>query len=224
MGATTAPSLLWFVARASGVVAYVQLMAIVVLGIALSRRWHRAAWPRLLVEATHRWLTLLFFLFIAVHSVTVLLDPFTHFGLNDILIPFGSAYRTIWLGLGVLAAELALAIALSAVVRRWIGYRMWHALHMLTYVLFPLSLLHGLGTGTDTTTPWATIMYGGSVLAVGAMVLWRTARRGAVRPWVLAGLVLATVALVAWVVGGPAAPSWSVAAGTPPALLRTAAQ
>lgn len=121
MATSTAPSLLWFVARSSGMVAYLLLTATVVLGVALSRRWHSDSWPRMVVEGTHRWLTIVFFLFIAVHSVTVLLDPFTHFGLQDVLVPFGSAYRTIWLGLGVLASEMALAIALSAFVRRWMA-------------------------------------------------------------------------------------------------------
>lgn len=43
---------------------------------------------------------------------------------------------------------------------------------MLTYLLFPLALLHGLGTGTDTPTLWAIVVYAGSVLAVGGVMIW----------------------------------------------------
>lgn len=224
MAGSTAPSLVWFVARGSGMAAYVLLTAAVVLGITVSRHWHGERWPRLIVEGAHRWVVLTFFAFILLHTVTILLDPFTHFGLRDVVVPFGSAYRTLWLGLGVLASELLLAVGASVLVRRWIGYAVWHGLHLLTYLLFPLSLLHGLGTGTDTQEGWAALLYAGSVAAVVIALVWRTMALRVWRRWALAGSLAGVTALAIWCVRGPYAPGWAVAAGTPQALLQASAR
>jgi len=217
-------SLTWYVARGSGIVAYLLLTGAVVLGIALNRRALGRRVPRLLLDAAPRWLTLGFFAFVVVHAATLLIDPFTRFGLRDVLVPFASDYRSLWLSLGIIAVELGLAVGLSVLVRPWIGYRTWHALHALTYLLFPLALLHGLGTGSDTRTLWATAIYVGSVLLVIAAIAWRArslARWG--RPAVAAAGLVA-VGVLFWAVTGPYAPGWAVAAGTPERLLDAPAE
>lgn len=224
MSASSNPSLYWFVARGSGIVAYLLLTAAVAVGIAVSRRWHSPSWPRVVVEASHRWLAVIFCCFLAVHTVTIGLDPFTHFGLRDITVPFGSAYRTLWLGLGVLAAELGVAIAASVAIRPWIGYRLWRGLHLLTYVLFPLSLLHSIGTGTDTTTLWATLVYAGSIVVMVGAVLWRTVDMPALHQWTRVAAVVGGLALFVWCFRGPYAPGWAAAAGTPGTLLSSGRQ
>jgi len=37
-------------------------------------------------------------------------------------------------------------------------------------------MLHGLGTGSDTDTPWMTAIYGGSAALVLGATAWRVAR------------------------------------------------
>ena len=224
MTGTASPSIFWFVARGSGMAAYILLTASVALGIAVSRHWHSNNWSRLLVEAAHRWITVTFFVFIAIHTVTVLVDPFTHFGLRDVVVPFGSASRTVWLGLGVIASELALAIGASIWIRRRIGYRTWHGMHMLTYLLFPLSLLHSVGTVTDTQEAWAALIYAGSVVTVCGVLIWRTMELRAWRRLALVSSVTSSVALVVWCLHGPYAADWSTAAGTPKTLIQAGVQ
>jgi predicted ferric reductase len=167
--------LFWYVARGSGFVAYTLLLLSVTLGVALSRRWHAPAWPRLVVDGMHRWLTITFYLFTLVHVVTMLLDPFAKFSVADVLVPFASSYRTFWLSLGIIAAELGVAVGASVWVRRWIGYRTWHVLHGLSYPIFVMSLLHGLLTGTDTHALWAAAIYGGSIALLVGVTGWRIA-------------------------------------------------
>lgn len=178
-GANT--QLYWFVGRGSGIVAYLLLSLAVVLGILLNRRWHSASWPRLVIHEAHRWATITFYLFVGVHVAMMLLDPYIGFTLADLTVPFASAYRTLWLSLGIIAAELALAIGASVWLRERIGYRAWHILHGLAYPVFIASLLHGLGTGTDSGTIWATVLYGGSAFAVAMATVWRTVRSPQVR-------------------------------------------
>jgi methionine sulfoxide reductase heme-binding subunit len=175
---TQAPSPLWYFARAAGFVSLVLLALTVALGIALTLRWRSAAWPTFISDGLHRYIGTVFLVFLAAHVATVLLDPFTKFSLADVLVPFKSSYRPIWMGLGICAAELALALALSVHVRRWIGYRAWRVIHYGTYATFPVAFLHGLGTGTDSHTLWGAAIYGACGLPIAGLALVRTLSGG----------------------------------------------
>lgn len=223
MNTATTVNTTWLIARASGWVAYVLLTAAVSMGLALSKRWFSQRFNRIAVADAHTWITLLFYVFIVVHVVTDLLDPFTKFNLFDVLVPFHSAYRTLWLTLGIVGAEVAFALGITVLIRQWIGFKVWHGLHMASYVLFFMSLLHGLGTGSDTTTTWGTAIYAASAVLVIGLTLWRLSE---LRIWRRRALWIALASLggiVFWAVRGPYAPQWAEAAGTPKSLLAAAA-
>jgi cytochrome b561 len=81
----------WDVARAGGFTAYVLLTLAVVAGLALSTKLQSPSrWPRLLNSELHNFLTLLSTIFVGVHVLAVWVDPFTHFGWNEVFIPFVS--------------------------------------------------------------------------------------------------------------------------------------
>jgi sulfoxide reductase heme-binding subunit YedZ len=164
---TQQPSALWYFARASGFVSLMLLAATVGLGLILAMRWRNSIFPTFLSEGLHRYLTTVVYVFVTIHVLTLLLDPFAKFSLADVLIPFVSSYRTFWMGLGICALELSLALGLSIYIRGLIGYRAWRLLHYGTYASFPLAYFHGLFTGSDTTSWWAVAIYGFS----GVMVL-----------------------------------------------------
>lgn len=220
---TSTSNLLWYIGRGSGITAYLLLTFSVVLGIALSRRWYSPHWPRMVVDGLHRWLTTTFYIFVAIHVVTMLLDPFTHFRVIDVTVPFASTYRPIWLSLGIIGTELSIAAGASVWVRKWIGYRTWHVLHLLAYPIFFMSLLHAIGTGSDTKTAWATVLYAGSFILVAGATLWRLIEVPAWRTGVIVTTLVTAIALVSWGIGGPYASGWAKAAGTPGKLLQAAA-
>ena len=193
MGTGAGTQLYWFIGRGSGIVAYILLTLSIFLGIALSRRWHSPNWPRLIVDAAHHWLTTTFYVFVGIHTLMMLLDPFAKFNLADVTIPFYSSYRTLWLSLGIIAAELGLAMGASVFVRRWIGYRTWHILHGLAYPIFAFSLLHAIGTGTDRGTLWAQALYGGSVILILGAIVWRTERSPRLQAAFVVGSLLLAV-------------------------------
>jgi methionine sulfoxide reductase heme-binding subunit len=141
--------LLWYTTRASGAVAIVLLSIVTALGLLTAGRAGGARWPRFLTAALHRDLALTALGFLALHIVTAAIDPFTHLGLTSVVVPFGSYYRTFWLGLGTIAFELMLAVTATSLLRRVIGVRVWRAVHLTSYAMWPLAMLHGLGTGTD---------------------------------------------------------------------------
>jgi sulfoxide reductase heme-binding subunit YedZ len=203
------------------------LTAVVVLGIATTTRREGQIWPRFLSARLHRNVSLLALVFLELHIATAVLDPFAHLGLRDAVIPFVSNYRPLWLGLGVVAAELVMALAITSALRSRITYRVWRTLHWIAYACWPLALLHGVGTGSDVRTSWLTVL---DIVCVGAvfsaLVGWRLGhgwpRAAAFRVSAALGSGLAVVALALWMANGPLAPGWARAAGTPSDLLHSA--
>jgi sulfoxide reductase heme-binding subunit YedZ len=202
------------------------LTAVVILGIATTTRREGQVWPRFLSARLHRNLTLLALVFLELHIATAVLDPFAHLGLSDAVIPFVSSYRPLWLGLGVVAAELVLALAITSALRTRLSYRVWRAVHWLAYACWPLALLHAAGTGSDVRTSWFIVLDGICVGAVfSAVVGWRLVhgwpRGAAFRLTAAVGSGLAVVALALWMANGPLAPGWARASGTPVDLLHS---
>ncbi len=148
------PSSLWYATRGAGATTLVLLTASVVLGIGEVRLWRPADVPRFTIAALHRTLSLLALAFLAVHVVTVLLDPFPRIGLLTAAVPFASSYRPLWLGLGTLASDLLVALVVTSLVRRRLGYGAWRWVHWLAYACWPVAVLHGLGTGSDARATW----------------------------------------------------------------------
>ena len=207
----------WDTARAGGFASYALLTTAVALGLVLRNRWQSTRWPRLVTNELHGYVSLLALVFITVHVLAVVVDPFTHFGLASVLVPFATHYRTLWMSLGIVALYLLLAVWVSSRVRRWLGHRLWRQIHVLAFAVYTAATLHGLGTGSDTRTVWGAVVYAGSVGIVGSLLAIRLiapAGQGARPRPLLAGLAGAgVVAAAAWAVAGPLAPGWSARAG-----------
>jgi len=163
----------WYAARGAGVVSLILLSAVFVLGIVTSVRWSSASLPRFVTAQLHRNLALLSLVFLGVHIVTAVVDPYTSLGWLTVIIPFSSDYRQLWLGLGVVSIDLGLAVVVTSLLRDRVGYRVWRTVHWLAYGAWPLAVLHGFGTGTDAFAPWLLVIQGLCVAAVIGAVWWR---------------------------------------------------
>ncbi len=221
--ATTGPTALWYLTRATGVVTLILLTLSVALGVANACRAQTEHVPRFVFDAVHRNASLLAVAFLLVHIITSLLDGFAPIRLMDVVIPFGSAYRPLWLGFGAVAFDLLIAVTLTSIFRRRLGYRSWRATHWLAYASWPVALVHGLGTGSDTKTSWMLALTGVCLFVVIVAVLAR-----AIAGWPdHFGARLATIAasaavplgLLVWLPSGPLAAGWAKRAGTPRSLL-----
>jgi sulfoxide reductase heme-binding subunit YedZ len=166
-------TLLWYTTRGAGAVSLVLLTAVVVLGILSALRVQAAGWPRFLTTGLHRNLALMTLVFLALHIVTAVVDPFTHLGWLAAVVPFSSYYRTFWLGLGTIAFELLLAIVVTSLARGLIGHAAWRMVHWLTYASWPVAVLHGIGTGTDAWSAWLFALQAACVVAVLAAIGFR---------------------------------------------------
>ena len=169
-------TLLWYATRGAGVVSLVLLTAVVVLGIVSVMRWQTAAWPRFLTTGFHRNLALTTLIFLAIHVVTAVVDPFTALGWEAAIVPFSSPYRRFWLSLGVVAIYLLLAIVITSLLRPLFGPRVWRMVHWLAYAMLPVALIHSIGTGTDPRFAWMLAIEAVCVGSVIAAVTWRMRR------------------------------------------------
>ncbi len=204
-------TLSWEVARTGGMLAYVLVTASVVIGMLISLKLRSPAWPRFLTTDLHRYVTVFALTFTVVHGLAVWVDPFTGFTPAEVLLPAASHYRPLWVGLGIVGGYLLLAVWASEYVRRWIGYAWWRALHYLAFAVFALATLHGIGTGSDTSAPWALAIYFVCTGAVLALLGWRLLSGPVSIPrslvFVLAGASVAAVAIFTMV--GPTQPGWN---------------
>ena len=169
--AATSGSAYWYLTRGSGAVSLVLLTASVALGVVNVQRWRARGWPRFVTDRLHRNVSLLVLVFLALHILTAIVDGFVPISVRDVFVPFGGAYRPLWLGLGVVAFDLLLALTITSVLRSRIGWRGWRAVHWTAYACWPVALIHGLGTGSDAARPWML----GLVVACAATVwlaLW----------------------------------------------------
>ncbi|MGI8428194.1 MAG: ferric reductase-like transmembrane domain-containing protein [Solirubrobacteraceae bacterium] len=222
--AAAGPSAYWYLARGTGVVSLLLLSASVVLGVLGSVRFALAPrWPRFAIDALHRDVSLLVIVLLAAHIVTSVLDSFAPVALTDAVIPFASSYRPLWLGLGALSFDILLALVITSLVRRRLGYRTWRTIHWLAYASWPVAVLHGLGTGSDTKIWWMLALTVGCIAAVLAAV-WTRIRRSSVQHQRFGApaiaLALATpLGIAIFTLAGPLQRGWAGRAGTPASLL-----
>lgn len=167
----------WYAARAGGVVAYVLLSAVVVFGLSLAGRRKLKVWARFAVEDVHRFAGLLVGTFVAIHIATIAIDAYLPFSVASLAVPFVSRYRPLWVALGIVAAELLLALAVANHYRnRTISYGFWRRTHYLNFVVWVAATLHGLGAGTDRSSWWLLSITTLSVATVCGAIAWRVLR------------------------------------------------
>jgi sulfoxide reductase heme-binding subunit YedZ len=162
----------WYIARSSGLVAYLLLSSSVVLGALMAGRG-KLTWPRFAVEEVHRFLALLAGVFIAVHALALLLDTVVPISLAQELVPFASPYRPFAVGMGVLAAELMAAVGITNAFRSRLPHTVWRRAHYLTLAVWGLATAHGFLAGTDSFDPWFAAIAVGTVSAVALALFGR---------------------------------------------------
>lgn len=167
----------WYVARASGLVAWALLAGAVVWGLLLSSKLMRRRVKNSWLLDLHRWLAGLALVFTGVHVVAIMSDSYVHFGLASALIPFAAHWHPVAVAWGVASVYLLAAVELTSLLRRHLNHRLWRRVHFLSFPLFVTSTIHGVSAGTDGRTPMAIITVALTVGAVAAIAAVRIGHR-----------------------------------------------
>lgn len=144
----------WYLMRGSGVTTLLLLTGVVVLGILTSRKTSLPTLPRFATMSLHRSVSMLAMVFLTLHVVTAVLDPYAQVELLDTAVPFLGSWQALMLGLGTLSLDLLVAVMVSSLLMRHVSRRTWRTIHWLGYASWPLAFVHSLGTGSDAGTLW----------------------------------------------------------------------
>lgn len=167
----------WYAGRGTGLVALTLFTLVLVLGIVTRSGRPVAGLPRFAVSALHRNVSLLGLGLLIVHIGSLLFDPYAQLNVINYVVPFTSTYRPFWVGMGAIALDLLIVTVATSLLRQRIGPRVWKVLHWLAYAMWPIAVLHGLGSGTDASSLWMDAWVALCGLSVLAAVAWRIGPR-----------------------------------------------
>lgn len=161
------PQIWWYIARASGIIAWLFITASVLWGIMLSTKLfpahRRPAW----LLDLHRGLGALSVLFLSTHVAALIADNYVHFDLVDVLVPFASEWKTWQVALGVFAFWGVVAVEVTSLAMKHLPKKVWRGIHLSSYLTFLLTSLHGTFAGTDATN---RMYVATSIVTTGALV------------------------------------------------------
>lgn len=140
----------WYAVRASGIVAYLLLAASTVWGVVLSSKIVKDWVPAAVALDLHNSLSWLAIGLSILHAGLLLASSYFDYSLINLLIPFTGPFKPFWVGLGIVGVYLLLGTSLTFYATKWIGYKVFRLIHLLTYVAFMVALSHSVVAGTDT--------------------------------------------------------------------------
>ncbi len=169
--------LLWYSARASGIVAWSLAAGSVLWGLVLStdvmRRRSRPGW----VLDLHRFLGGAAMSFTGLHVLSVLLDGYVHFGLVNVLVPFTGSWHPVAVAWGIVGFYALLAVELTSLARRHVPHRLWRRVHFGGFAVFAATTAHALTVGTDRGVHAYVLVVLAVTTVAAAMTAARVARR-----------------------------------------------
>ena len=164
---------LWYLSRATGLVAFVLLSFVMVMGAVLSRRGKVPGLPRFAGVGLHRNASLFAIALLAIHIVTAIADPYVSISWTAAVVPFTSRYEPFWLGLGALAIDMTIALVITSLVRFRIGIKTWRTIHWVAYAAWPVAAIHGIGAAADLQSGALLDVVLATIAGVAIAVIWR---------------------------------------------------
>lgn len=153
----------WPMTRIFGILAYLLLFGGMALGMLYGYPFAKGP----LKAKLYRWHTRLTgggVIISLLHAVILMIDTYSPFTAVEILVPFMARSHPFWYGLGTLALYGMLALMLSSDMRPKLKRPLWIAIHMLSYPIYLIAMLHGIKAGTDTSHPLVQAMYIGTFI------------------------------------------------------------
>ncbi|MEV6348910.1 translation initiation factor III [Actinoplanes sp. NPDC051851] len=150
-----------------GVLTLVSLSITIMVGVISTDRLVLSIRQRVFLQSTHRTTGVMAISALAIHLWTKTVE--SHIRIIDIFIPFITPTNTLWIGFGQISGYILVMVTWSGLIRaRFIGRGkpwMWRTIHSVSYLMWPIALLHGLGAGRAAKT-WVIVSYIVCVLAV----------------------------------------------------------
>jgi predicted ferric reductase len=157
--ALSSVQLMWYITRASGLMAYFLLWLSTAWGLAVSSKIFDRMLHRTFTYDYHQFLSLLSIGFVALHVGVLMYDRYLPYTLVQVLVPFLSPYRPFWVGLGVIGLYLILLVTVTFYLRGRIGSRAFRSIHVLSLVAYLGVAAHAVFAGTDSALWFTQMLY-----------------------------------------------------------------
>jgi sulfoxide reductase heme-binding subunit YedZ len=154
----------WYLTRAAGLMGYFLIWLSTAWGLVVSTKILDPIMDRGFTYDFHEHLSWLGLAFISVHVIVLMADKYLPYTIWQVLIPFLSPYRPLWVGIGVIAFYLTLLVTVTFYLKKKIGMELFRKIHYLSLVGYIGATLHGLYAGTDGVLPIANLLYKGTFL------------------------------------------------------------
>ncbi|USN96066.1 MAG: ferric reductase-like transmembrane domain-containing protein [Candidatus Nomurabacteria bacterium] len=173
----------WYIIRASGIVAAVALLILILSGIGQVTGYTYRFLEPLTAWASHRALGIAFGVSVSIHMFGLLFDHFVPFNIWQILIPWLSDYKVVtlfglhlgslYVAMGTLAFYLTMIIIITSLL--WVEKKpiIWKWVHLLSYVVILFVFVHALYLGTDLADGLLRILWVGMGAAIAVSILYR---------------------------------------------------
>ncbi len=177
----------WYITRASGFVAAIALVLLMLSGIGFITGTTFRFLEPLTAWATHKAMAFVFAISVLVHGTALLFDKFVPFSIAQALVPFVSHYRevtiaghhlgSLYVALGIIALYLILAMMLTSIF--WIDKKphTWKLFHFLAYLIMIFVFFHALYLGTDLAHGAFRIIWIIFGIAIAVAIIYRMRRR-----------------------------------------------
>lgn len=164
--AADSQQLWWYVTRSAGIIAYLLLWLSTAWGLAVPSRIIQPVLDQSYTFDFHQFISLLAIGFALLHILVLTLDRYLPYSTLQILIPFLSPYRPLWVGIGVISFYIILLVTITFYLRTRIGMSTFRAIHIFSLLGYLGITLHGLYAGTDSPLISTQILYKGTALIV----------------------------------------------------------
>jgi len=166
-------SLLWYVARTSGLVAWGALAASMIWGLLMTTKLlGRRVRPNWMLDL-HRFLGALALIFTGIHVTGITFDSYAKIGLVSAFVPFADRRTTVPLAMGIVSLYFLAAVELTSLARKHLRRRLWRRVHVLSFPLFLFSTLHAITEGTDARNELLLITGGLVIVSVLLLSVFR---------------------------------------------------
>ncbi len=147
------PQFWWYVSRATGLVAWALSALAVLWGMALATRALGARPKAPWLLDLHRFVGGLTVVFVAAHLGALWADSYVEFGPRELLVPMASSWKAGPVTWGVVALYGLLAVEVSSLLMSKLPKKVWHGIHLTSYLVFVGATVHLFTAGTDARHP-----------------------------------------------------------------------
>jgi predicted ferric reductase len=168
----------WFIARITGLTAFAVLSLSVLSGEALRTSVLDFLAKNRAVRKLHDFTTPLWLPLVFAHVIALLFDKTARIQPINVVVPFTTDYGQLPIGLGTVAFDIVMIVAITSWLRSQMNNTLWTWIHRTSYIGFVALFFHAALSGTDFDAPlvsaiaWSTAA-GLAILGISRIVWGR---------------------------------------------------